>query len=83
MKVHVKDHIGISNDPTGSRHFQRATARVDRRVVRSDLNNNNTSKDPIPNQQNNSSNALRSNGGGNSYLNLRHRPVSPSHRILR
>ncbi|KAI3454122.1 hypothetical protein Pfo_010785 [Paulownia fortunei] len=80
MKVHMKDH-STNNDPTGSGPVQRVTARIDRRVVRSDLNNN-TSKDPIPNQQNNS-NAVKSNGGGNGHLNLRQRPASPPHRILR
>ncbi|KAK6129667.1 hypothetical protein DH2020_036585 [Rehmannia glutinosa] len=79
MKVHVKDHSTNNNDPTGSRTVQRVTARIDRRVVRSDLNNN---KDPIPNQQNNS-NAVKSNGSGNSHLNLRQPPAFPSHRILR
>lgn len=79
MKVHVKEHSGINNEPAGS---GRATARVDRRVVRSDLNNNNTNKDAISNKQN-SSVALRNNGGGNAYLNLRQRPPSPSHRVLR
>ncbi|KAL8499115.1 hypothetical protein ACS0TY_022185 [Phlomoides rotata] len=81
MKVHVKDHSGLNNEPDGS---GRASARVDRRVVRSDLNNNNnTSKDAISNKQNSSSVALRNNGGANGYLNLRQRPLSPSHRILR
>ncbi|PIN13244.1 hypothetical protein CDL12_14124 [Handroanthus impetiginosus] len=83
MKVQVKDH-SINNNPTGSGPVQRATARIDRRVVRSDVNNNNNSnsKDPNPIQQNNN-NAFKSNGGGNGYLNLRQRPASPSHRILR
>ncbi|KAG8381828.1 hypothetical protein BUALT_Bualt05G0013400 [Buddleja alternifolia] len=82
MKVQVKDQ-SINNDPSGSGSGQRVTARVDRRVVRSDL----MSKDPNPNpnqQNNNNNNANKSNGGGNNgYLNLRQRPASPSHRILR
>ncbi|KAL0372170.1 UNVERIFIED_CONTAM: hypothetical protein Scaly_0898600 [Sesamum calycinum] len=76
MKVQVNN-----NDPNGSGPVQRATARVERRVVRSDLNNN-SSKDPNSNQHNNI-NAVKSNGVGNGYLNFRHRPASPSHRILR
>ncbi|XP_011095927.1 probable serine/threonine-protein kinase DDB_G0282963 isoform X1 [Sesamum indicum] len=76
MKVQVNN-----TDPNGSGPVQRATARVERRVVRSDLNNN-SSKDPNSNQHNNI-NAVKSNGVGNGYLNFRHRPASPSHRILR
>lgn len=76
MKVHVKDkRRGASNDPAGSDPSQRAAVRVDRRVVRSDLNNNNTtSKNPIPNPPSTIT---------NGYLNLRHRSSSPSRRILR
>ncbi|KAL0323778.1 UNVERIFIED_CONTAM: hypothetical protein Scaly_2344900 [Sesamum calycinum] len=79
MKVQVKDHSNNINN--GSGPAQRATARIDRRVVRSDLNNN-SSKDPNSNQLT-SNNAGKSNGGTNGYLNLRQRPASPSHRILR
>ncbi|XP_057776059.1 uncharacterized protein LOC130994923 isoform X2 [Salvia miltiorrhiza] len=72
MKVHVKG--ATTKDPAGSDPSQRAAVRVDRRVVRSDLlNNNNTTKNPIPNPPNIT----------NGYLNLRHRPASPSRRILR
>ncbi|XP_041994428.1 GATA zinc finger domain-containing protein 14-like isoform X1 [Salvia splendens] len=74
MKVHAKG--ATNNDPDGSDPSQRAAARVDRRVVRSDLltnNNNNTSKNPIPNPPTIT----------NGYLNLRHRSASPSNRILR
>ncbi|XP_042065780.1 uncharacterized membrane protein DDB_G0293934-like isoform X1 [Salvia splendens] len=70
MKVHVKG--ATTNDPPGSD----PSKRVNRRVVRSDLlnnNNNNTTKNPIPNPP------TFTNGN----LNLRHRPTSPSHRILR
>ncbi|CAA0821305.1 Unknown protein [Striga hermonthica] len=69
MKVHGKDH-STSNDPCGSRTVRRATARVDRRAVRSDTYNN-AGKDLMTN---------RSSGG---HLNLRQRPASPSRRILR
>ncbi|GER32543.1 hypothetical protein STAS_08628 [Striga asiatica] len=69
MKVHGKDH-STSNDSTGSRTVRRATARIDRRAVRSDTDNN-AGKDPITNRS----------GGG--HLNLRQRPASPSRRILR
>ncbi|KAL0311897.1 UNVERIFIED_CONTAM: hypothetical protein Sradi_5589000 [Sesamum radiatum] len=79
MKVQVKDHSNNINN--GSGPAQRATARIDRRVVRSDLNKN-SSKDPNSNQLT-SNNAGKSNGGNNGYLNLRQRPASPSHRILR
>ncbi|PIN16843.1 hypothetical protein CDL12_10497 [Handroanthus impetiginosus] len=83
MKVQAKDHSNNINNSSGSGLLQRATARIDRRVVRSDLNNNSCSnKDPNSNQLN-SNNAAKSNGGGNGYLNLRQRPASPSHRILR
>lgn len=83
-KVHVKDH-NINNNPTGSSQeaAHRVTARINRRIGRPDLNNS-ISKDRIPNQQNNNNNnVIKSNGGGTGYLNLRQRPASPSHRILR
>ncbi|KAL1562249.1 hypothetical protein AAHA92_04846 [Salvia divinorum] len=71
MKVHVKG--ATTNDPPGSD----PSKRVDRRVVRSDLlnksNNNNSTKNPIPNPP--------TFTDGN--LNLRHRPTFPSHRVLR
>lgn len=81
MKFQVKDHSNSLHNSSGSGPVQRATTRIDRRVVRSDLNNS-SSKDPNPNQLSNN-NAGKSNGGGNGYLNLRQRPASPSHRILR
>ncbi|KAG8375644.1 hypothetical protein BUALT_Bualt10G0121700 [Buddleja alternifolia] len=81
MKVQGKDHA-VNNGSSGSGPVQRATSRVDRRVIRSDLNNNGSIKDPSQNQLNNN-HACKSNGGGNGYLNLRQRSASPSHRILR
>ncbi|XP_027081870.2 uncharacterized protein [Coffea arabica] len=55
----------------------RAVVGVDRRLVRSDHN-----KDLSQPSDANNSNG-NSNNGGNVYLNLRQRPASPSHRILR
>ncbi|GFP88048.1 hypothetical protein PHJA_000948500 [Phtheirospermum japonicum] len=82
MKFQAKDQSSNSiNNSSGSGPAHRATTRVDRRVVRSDLNNS-SSKDPNSNQLNNNS-AGKINGGGNGYLNLRQRAASPSHRILR
>ncbi|XP_042036786.1 homeobox protein 2-like [Salvia splendens] len=71
MKFQAKDHTNNNSIPV-----QRATTRIDRRVVRSDLIKR---EDPNSNQLNTN----KSNGGGNGYLNLRQRPASPSHRILR
>lgn len=84
MKYQAKDHSNKISNPSGPGPAQRPTSssRIDRRVVRSDLNNSSTSKDPNSNQLNHH-NAGKSNGGGNGYLNLRQRPASPSHRILR
>lgn len=79
MKFQAKDHGNGVNNSSGSGPVQRATTRIDRRVVRSDLNKR---EDQNSNQLN-SNNAGKSNGGGNGYLNLRQRPASPSHRILR
>lgn len=79
MKFQAKDHgNGVSISP-GSRSAQRPTTGNDRRVIRSELN---LREDPNSNQPKNI-NAGKSNGGGNGYLNLRQRPSSPSHRILR
>ncbi|XP_057799799.1 uncharacterized protein LOC131015424 isoform X2 [Salvia miltiorrhiza] len=78
MKFQAKDHS--NNNSSGSGPVQRATTRIDRRVVRSDLSKR---EDPNSNQLNSNINAGKSNGGGNGYLNLRQRPASPSHRILR
>lgn len=71
MKFQARDHT--TNNPSGS--GQRAGTRVDRRVIRSDLGK----------REDQSSNQLNSSNGGksNGYLNLRQRPASPSHRILR
>lgn len=70
MKVQVKDD---STTPV-----QRTTARVDRRVVRSDKDSSKQTSD-----HNNTSNNYHTNG----YPNLRQRPSSPQHhqpqRILR
>ncbi|KAH6835774.1 hypothetical protein C2S53_003014 [Perilla frutescens var. hirtella] len=79
MKFQAKDHGNGVNNSSGSGSVQRSTTRIDRRVVRSDLNKR---EDTNPNQLSNN-NAAKSNGVGNGYLNLRQRPASPSHRILR
>ncbi|KAL3650768.1 hypothetical protein CASFOL_007171 [Castilleja foliolosa] len=82
MKFQAKDQSSNSIiNSSGSGPAHRAMTRVDRRVVRSDLNNS-SGKDPNSNQLNNNS-AGKINGGGNGYLNLRQRAASPSHRILR
>lgn len=78
MKFQAKDHT--NNNSSGSGLAQRATTRIDRRVVRSDLSKR---EDPNSNQLNSNINAGKSNSGGNGYLNLRQRQASPSHRILR
>lgn len=73
MKSQVnKDHNNNNNG--GSDPVHRTTARVDRRVIRSDTNNKDGSA--LHHQPNGTAN-------GNGYLNLRQRPSSPSHRILR
>ncbi|KAL2517833.1 Protein of unknown function (DUF1639) [Abeliophyllum distichum] len=79
MKVQAKDHN--NNDSAGSVPVNRTTARVDRRVIRSDLNSN-TNKDSNSNHHNNN-HATAVTTKSNGYLNLRQRPASPSHRILR
>ncbi|XP_051151666.1 uncharacterized protein LOC127265737 isoform X2 [Andrographis paniculata] len=79
MKVQAKDH---SNTPSGTGPVQRTTARVDRRVVRSDLNGTISSSREANSNQLNNINAGKSNGD-NGYINLRQRPASPSHRLLR
>ncbi|XP_051151660.1 uncharacterized protein LOC127265737 isoform X1 [Andrographis paniculata] len=78
MKVQAKDH---SNTPSGTGPVQRTTARVDRRVVRSDLNGTISSSREANSNQLNNINAGKSNGD-NGYINLRQRPASPSHRLL-
>ncbi|KAL3818975.1 hypothetical protein ACJIZ3_004880 [Penstemon smallii] len=78
MKVQVKHN----NDASGSGPVQRSTTRVDRRVVRSD-HNNNSSKDPNLNQQLNKTDNNNVAGKSNGYFNLRQRPPSPPPRILR
>ncbi|CAA2984151.1 Hypothetical predicted protein [Olea europaea subsp. europaea] len=74
MKSQVKDRNG-KNGLAGLAQVQRTSARVDRRVVRSDNND----KDSNSIQHNDSIN------GVNGYSNLRQRlaALSPSHRILR
>ncbi|CAA2959063.1 Hypothetical predicted protein [Olea europaea subsp. europaea] len=73
MKVQAKDHS--NNDSAGSVLVNRTTARVDRRVIRSDSNSN---------HQNNKNATAITSTKSNGYLNLRQRPASPSHhRILR
>ncbi|KAL1532562.1 hypothetical protein AAHA92_32552 [Salvia divinorum] len=79
MKFQAKDHTNNNSSGTGSGPVQRATTRIDRRVVRSDL----SKREDLNSNQLNSNNTGKSNGGGNGYLNLRQRPASPSHRILR
>ncbi|KAI8530999.1 hypothetical protein RHMOL_Rhmol11G0103500 [Rhododendron molle] len=75
MKSQVnKDHHNNNNNNGGSDPVHRTTARVDRRVIRSDTNNKDGSA--LHHQPNGTAN-------GNGYLNLRQRPSSPSHRILR
>ncbi|KAH7835079.1 hypothetical protein Vadar_022672 [Vaccinium darrowii] len=74
MKSQVnKDHHHNHNGSDPVHH--RTTGRVDRRVIRSDTNNNNT--------KDGSASLHQPNGNNNGYLNLRQRPSSPSHRILR
>ncbi|PSR91298.1 NADH-quinone oxidoreductase subunit N like [Actinidia chinensis var. chinensis] len=68
MKIQVKDH---ATDPV-----HRTTVRVDRRVIRSDTN-----KDNHTSHQGSVITSTANHGNG--YLNLRQRPSSPSHRILR
>uniref|UniRef100_A0A5B7C1N4 Uncharacterized protein n=1 Tax=Davidia involucrata TaxID=16924 RepID=A0A5B7C1N4_DAVIN len=78
MKIQVKDNVNsnsASADAAAPLH-RTTTVRVDRRVVRSDSNNTNKDSTTISNQP---TTTTTSNG----YLNLRHRPASPSHRILR
>lgn len=79
MKAQVKEHC-IDNGPSGSVPVHRGTTRVNRRVVRSDPNN--SERYPNSHQLKNRG-AGKSDGGGNGHLNLRQRPVSPSHRSLR
>lgn len=69
-KMQAKDR----NADSASAAVHRTTVRVDRRVVRSDSNNDAASHQP-------SSTTTAINGNG--YLNLRQRSSSPSHRILR
>ncbi|CAI9771737.1 unnamed protein product [Fraxinus pennsylvanica] len=65
MKSEVKDRNG-KNGSASLAPVQRTSARVDRRVIRSDTKHNVKDSNPI-----------------NGYSNLRQRPASPSHRILR
>lgn len=72
-------HINGQNDSAGSFPTLRTTVRIDRRVVRSDHNNKDSS------QPSSSSAVINHNTSNiaNGYLNLRQRPASPSQRILR
>lgn len=79
MKAQVKEH-GIDNGPSGWGPVHRGTTRVNRKVVRSDPNNG--GRYPNSHQLKNRG-AGKSDGGGDGHLNLRQRPVSPSHRSLR
>ncbi|XP_052210168.1 uncharacterized protein LOC127813296 isoform X2 [Diospyros lotus] len=72
MKVQVKDH----NPDSASAPVHRTTVRIDRRVVRSDTNNNKDAATAASHPPTTAAN-------GQGYLNLRHRAASPSHRILR
>ncbi|CAL5435730.1 unnamed protein product [Camellia sinensis] len=69
MKMQAKDR----NADSASAAVHRTTVRVDRRVVRSDTNNDAASHQPLS-----TTTAIN----GNGYLNLRQRSSSPSHRIL-
>lgn len=88
MKVQVKD----KDDSTGP--VQRTTVRVDRRVVRTDNNKEPLNKPTIGstsnsysinnnNNNNNNNNQHHHHNQSNGYPNLRQRPSSPPHRILR
>lgn len=73
MKVQNKNiNNNNNNDSADSVAVQRNPVRVDRRVVRSDLNKDSGNQPAITNTAN-----------SNGYLNLRQRAASPSHRILR
>lgn len=74
MKVQNKNisHKSNNNDSADSVAVQRTPVRVDRRVVRSDLNKDSGNQPATTNTAN-----------SNGYLNLRQRGASPSHRNLR
>lgn len=74
MKVQNKNisHKSNNNDSADSVAVQRIPVRVDRRVVRSDLNKDSGNQPATTNTAN-----------SNGYLNLRQRGASPSHRNLR
>ncbi|XP_019261792.1 PREDICTED: uncharacterized protein DDB_G0283357-like [Nicotiana attenuata] len=74
MKVQNKNinHKSNNNDSADSVAVQRIPVRVDRRVVRSDLNKDSGNQPATTNTAN-----------SNGYLNLRQRGTSPSHRNLR
>lgn len=84
MKVQVKDNgtgTSTGNESASNAPVHRTTVRIDRRVVRSDHNHNikDTSTSAKP-----ATTAVASTvNNGNGYLNLRQRPASPAHRILR
>ncbi|XP_059657104.1 uncharacterized protein LOC132303730 isoform X2 [Cornus florida] len=76
MKIQVKDNNNNNNDSASAAApvHRTTTVRVDRRVVRSDANNNKGSGLNQP---------VITNNNTNGFLNLRQRPSSPSRRILR
>ncbi|XP_047322518.1 GATA zinc finger domain-containing protein 14-like isoform X2 [Impatiens glandulifera] len=75
MKMQAKDGGG-GGDSAVTGH--RTTVRIDRRVVRSDANNNNNS-----NNHHAGVAIANTNNQQHVYLNLRQRPSSPPHRVLR
>ncbi|MCD7456718.1 hypothetical protein HAX54_032908 [Datura stramonium] len=76
MKVQNKNiNNNNNNDSADSVAVQRAPVRVDRRVVRSDLNKDSGNQPATTNSA--------AGASSNGYLNLRQRAASPSHRILR
>lgn len=73
MKVQNKNiNNNSNNDSADSVAVERNPVRVDRRVVRSDLNKDSGNQPAITNTAN-----------SNGYFNLRQRAAPPSHRILR
>ncbi|CAL5355510.1 unnamed protein product [Camellia sinensis] len=73
MKIQVKVN-NTTDSSSAAVPVHRTTVRVDRRVIRSYTNNNNNRE---------TSSNHPSTTASNGYLNLRQRPPSPSHRILR
>lgn len=76
MKVQNKNiNNNNNNDSADSVAVQRNPVRVDRRVVRSDLNKDSGNQPATTN--------TAAGASSNCYLNLRQRAPSPSHRVLR